>query len=69
MKEFVIRIVETLATSVIMEADSLDEALSKTNDLYQSGEIVLTYDDYSDTEFEEAATDLNVAKELLFKRY
>ena len=69
MKEYVIRVVETLSKGVIIKADSLDDAMSKANDLYQDGKINLDYDDFNDVDFEEAITSLDTAKELLYSEY
>ena len=65
MKEYVVRVVETLATTVVVKADTLDDAIDRAHELYTDGEITLDYDNYSDTEFEEAETTLEAAKELM----
>ena len=69
MNEYVVRVVETFSKGVIVKANSLEDALSKANDLYQNGDITLDYDDYNDTDFEEATTTLDTAKELLYSEF
>jgi hypothetical protein len=65
MNEYVIRVVETLAKSYVVSADSLEEAIEKTQQKYDDGDIVLEYDDFSEYEITESTMDLSMAKELL----
>ena len=51
MKTFEIEIIETLSTIVKVKADSIDEAVVKVKEKYRNEEIILTADDYVDTEF------------------
>ena len=64
MKKFVIRVVEELATTVIIEAENLEDAIDKAQELHKDGEIELDYDNLSDSYAEEAETNLKTAKEL-----
>lgn len=52
-KEYKIEIVETLCRIVVVEASSFEEALSKVKHDYNNAEIVLDYDDFLCTEFNE----------------
>lgn len=48
-----VKITETLSKVVSVEADSVDEAISKVKDMYKNEEIVLDYSDYDgNTTFE-----------------
>lgn len=51
METFKIEIKETLSRIIEIEANSMDEAFSKIQDLYKKEEIVLDADDYVETEF------------------
>jgi hypothetical protein len=51
MKTFKIEVKETLSRIIEIEANSMDEAFSKIQDLYKKEEIVLDSDDYVETEF------------------
>lgn len=46
MEKFEIRVIEMLSRTVEVEAADYDEALSKVNDQYKKGEIVLDSDDF-----------------------
>lgn len=56
MAKYGVRIVEKLARTFIVEADTYEEAVQKTHDTYISGNIILDSDDYEEVEFEESAT-------------
>lgn len=49
--KFEVTITETLCRTVQVEANSADEAEKEVVNAYGSGEIVLDWSDYSDTEF------------------
>ena len=49
MDKFAIKIKETLARTVIVEAENIDEAIQKVTDAYEAGKIILDSDDYDDT--------------------
>lgn len=51
MKTFKIEVIETLSRTIEIEANSMDEAYSKVQEMYRDEEIVLDSDDYIDTEF------------------
>ena len=44
--KYVIRIEETLAKHVIVEADNADDAINIAESAYQNGNIELDYDDF-----------------------
>lgn len=46
MDKFAIKIKETLARTVIVEAENIDEAIQKVTDAYEAGRIILDSDDY-----------------------
>ena len=47
--KYVVRIEETLAKHVIVEADNADDAVNIAEIAYQNGNIILEYDDFYDT--------------------
>ena len=49
-----VRITETLARTVIVEADSFEKAEDKVRDAYKEGRVILDADDFSDVEFGES---------------
>lgn len=51
MKKFKIEIVETLKRAVDVSANSPEEARQKVMDMYYDQEIILSGDDYYETEF------------------
>lgn len=51
METFKIEVKETLSRVIEIEANSVDEAFSKIQDLYKNEEIVLDAEDYVETEF------------------
>ena len=51
MAHFGVRIVETLSKTVIIKADTFDEAIMKVNDAYQSSKVILDADDFDEVEF------------------
>jgi len=53
METFKIEIQEFLSRIVEIEAENIDEAISKVKELYHKEEIVLDSDDYVTTEIEE----------------
>lgn len=53
MKIFTIEVKETLSRIIEIEANSNEEAILKTKEMYASEEIVLDSDDYVSTEIEE----------------
>ena len=50
-KTYAVTIKEVLSRTVLVEADSFDEACSLTEDAYKAADIVLDADDFSDKEF------------------
>ena len=50
MKTFKIEIKETLSKIIEIEANSIEDAIEKTTLLYKHEEIILSADDYFDTE-------------------
>ena len=48
--KYVVRIEETLAKHVIVEADNADDAVNIAEIAYQNGNIILEYDDFYDTD-------------------
>ena len=52
MSIYKVDIIETLKRTVTIEADSKGDALEEIQDKYWQGEIVLTADDYLETDFE-----------------
>lgn len=55
MAKFAIRITETLARTVIVDSDDLDEAIQKVKDAVSEDKIILTSDDYDEREIFPAA--------------
>ena len=51
MNEYNVKIIERLSTVVSVQADNIDDAENKVFSEYRDCEIVLTADDYLDTEF------------------
>lgn len=51
MANFEVWVNETFSRKVAVEASSDDEALTKARAMYRNKEIVLTDDDYEDTDF------------------
>ena len=47
-----VEIIETLARSVEVEANTSEEAESNVREMYRKGAIVLSADDHIDTQFE-----------------
>ncbi|MCI8663743.1 MAG: hypothetical protein HFG69_10965 [Hungatella sp.] len=50
MPKYGISVIEFLKKTVIVEAEDLDEAISRVEDEVEKGNIILTDDDYSDRE-------------------
>ena len=48
--KYLVKIEETLAKHVIVDAESLDEAVTIAEDAYINGNIQLDYDDFCDTD-------------------
>lgn len=65
MKKYLVKVTETLARHVIIEAENDEDAANKVEDAYSEGKIVLDYDDYSDCE----VTCKGEAKEIDFGFY
>lgn len=53
MKTFKIEIQEFLSKIIEIEAENIDDAVSKAKEMYQKEEIVLDSDDYVTTEIKE----------------
>lgn len=53
METFKIEIQEFLSRIIEVEAENIDEAVSKAKEMYQNEEIVLDNEDYVTTEIEE----------------
>lgn len=51
MATFEIEIQELLARVVKVQADDLQDAFSKVNELYEKSEIVLDYNDFAEVDF------------------
>lgn len=51
MEKYRVTITETLATSVVVEANDYNEAVDSVIDRYNNEEIVLTAEDYCETKF------------------
>lgn len=51
MKKYNVEIEETLSKIISIESETKEEAISKVEEMYDNEEIVLTADDYIDTEF------------------
>lgn len=56
MNEYVIEIKEILSELVKVEANSFEEALSKVEEKYYSGKIVLDYSSFDCVDFSEFAS-------------
>jgi DpnD/PcfM-like protein len=56
MKTFKIEIKETLSKIIEIEANSIEAAIEKATSLYNNEEIILSSDDYCDTEIEYFST-------------
>lgn len=52
MKTFEIEIKETLSKIIEIEANSIEDAIKKATLLYNNEEIIMSSDDYLDTEIE-----------------
>lgn len=63
MNEYVIEIKEILSELVKVEANSFEDALSKVEEKYYSGKIVLDYSSFDDVDFSEV-TDVENHKEI-----
>lgn len=53
MKEFKIEIIEKLSETLNIKANSIDEALSKVNELYKNEQVILDASNHIDTEIRE----------------
>ena len=49
--KYVVEIEETLVKYVVVEEESINDAMSIVNDAYNNEKVVLDYNDYCDTEF------------------
>lgn len=52
MGKYVVTIYETLAQNIEVKAENYSDAIKKVREKYDNGEIVLSADDYLDTEFD-----------------
>ena len=50
--KYVVRVTETLARTLIVEANSMEEAEDKVDRAYDDGQIILDYDDFDEYEVE-----------------
>lgn len=56
MKTFEIEIKETLSKIIKIEANSIEDAIEKATSLYNNEELILSSEDYCDTEIEHFST-------------
>ncbi len=68
MGTFKIEIQEFLSRIVEVEANSIDEAISKVREMYKNEEIVLDSEDYTTTEIEEYKDEMNDPRIILRDR-
>lgn len=52
MDKYIVSIYETLATNIEVEAEDYSDAIKKVREKYNNEEIILSADDYLDTEFD-----------------
>lgn len=59
--KYVVRVTETLTRTLIVEANSMEEAEDKVDRAYDDGQIILDYDDFDeyDIEVQREATDFD----------
>jgi len=50
MKKFKIEIKETLSRVIEVESDSLEDAIIKAKEKYNNEEVILSFEDFIDTE-------------------
>ena len=50
--KYVVRVTETLARTLIVEANSMEEAKDKVDRAYDDEQIILDYDDFDEYEVE-----------------
>ena len=50
--KYVVRVTETLARTLIVDANSMEEAEDKVDRAYDDGQIILDYDDFDEYEVE-----------------
>ena len=50
--KYVVRVTETLARTLIVDANSMEEAEDKMDRAYDDGQIILDYDDFDEYEVE-----------------
>lgn len=65
METFKIEIQEFLSKIIDIEAENINEAVSKTKKMYQNGEIILDSDDYVTTEIDEFPKIIQSVRERL----
>ena len=53
MKKYMIEVEEILQNVYEIEADSLEEAIDKAEEMYRHEEIVLDYEDWKETNYRE----------------
>lgn len=58
MRKFNIEFTETLQKTIEIEAESLDEALTKAKEMYHNEEVVLTSEDFVDVEIDESSQEI-----------
>ena len=52
MNKYIVEVTEVLQKKISIDADSIEEAISKTKELYQSQKIILDDTNYIETNFE-----------------
>lgn len=63
MKKIKIEIKETLSRIIEIESNSVEEAISRVEDLYKKEEIVLDADDHKSTDFDILSFDTTIVDE------
>lgn len=60
--KYLVRVTEELTHTVVVEADSMQDAENKVNTAYDNGQIVLDYDNYDNYEIDalREATDSDI---------
>lgn len=51
--KFVMKVTETLSRTVVVDANDQDDAISKVEQAYENGDIVLDYNDYDEYDISE----------------
>lgn len=55
--KYAIRVAETLAKTLVVEANDVDSAIDIVRDKYKKGNIIFTEDDCSDVDIEDCTDD------------